>query len=90
MRREVRFLPSDLPPAEMGTAQQEFPVTTAHKAILIYVVINVVVGIPAALIGARMLDQLDQATAHQCITHDWPAAAHQIHMDWCADNGYDT
>jgi len=79
----VQFLPS----AEIGTAQQEFPVTTAHKAILIYVVINVVVGIPAALIGAR---HLDQATAKQCKAHDWPAAAHQIHMDWCADNGYDT
>ena len=33
---------------------------------------------------------LDKATAQQCRTHDWPVAAHQIHMDWCADNGYAT
>jgi hypothetical protein len=31
---------------------------------------------------------LDQATAQQCKTHAWPQAAHQIHMDWCEDNGY--
>jgi hypothetical protein len=24
---------------------------------------------------------LDKATAKQCATHDWPQAAHQIHMD---------
>jgi hypothetical protein len=33
---------------------------------------------------------LDKATAQQCRTHAWPQAAHQIHMDWCADNGYAT
>jgi len=33
---------------------------------------------------------LDKATAKQCKTHAWPQAAHQIHMDWCADNGYAT
>jgi len=33
---------------------------------------------------------LDKATAEQCKTHAWPQAAHQIHMDWCADNGYAT
>jgi hypothetical protein len=33
---------------------------------------------------------LDKATAEQCKTHDWPQAAHQIHMDWCAENGYAT
>lgn len=36
------------------------------------------------------LPALEKATAHQCKTHDWPAAAHQVHMDWCAANGYDT
>jgi hypothetical protein len=30
---------------------------------------------------------LDKATAQQCKTHAWPQAAHQIHMDWCVDNG---
>ncbi len=33
---------------------------------------------------------LDKATAQQCKAHAWPQAAHQIHMDWCADNGYAT
>ena len=33
---------------------------------------------------------LDKATAEQCKTHAWPQAAHQVHMDWCADNGYAT
>jgi hypothetical protein len=33
---------------------------------------------------------LDKATAKQCATHDWPQAAHQIHMDWCAANNYKT
>jgi hypothetical protein len=33
---------------------------------------------------------LDKATAQQCKTHAWPQAAHQIHMDWCVDNGYAT
>jgi len=33
---------------------------------------------------------LDRATAVQCKNHAWPANAHQLHMDWCADNGYAT
>jgi hypothetical protein len=36
------------------------------------------------------VQELDRATAQQCKTHAWPQAAHQIHMDWCADNGYAT
>jgi hypothetical protein len=34
--------------------------------------------------------KLDQATAQQCRTHDWPADKHQVHMAWCAANGYQT
>ena len=34
--------------------------------------------------------KLDQATALQCRTHDWPASAHQVHMDWCKANNYTT
>jgi hypothetical protein len=34
--------------------------------------------------------QLDKATAQQCANHDWPKEAHDIHMDWCAANGYST
>ena len=36
------------------------------------------------------IKRLDQATAQQCITHDWPATAHAIHIEWCEHNGYPT
>jgi hypothetical protein len=42
-------------------------------------------------IGSQVtLHQLDKATAHQCINHDWPADAHNIHLAWCAANNYPT
>jgi hypothetical protein len=42
-------------------------------------------------IGTQVtLHQLDKATAQQCASHDWPKAAHQVHMDWCAANSYST
>ena len=31
---------------------------------------------------------LDQATAKQCLMHAWPAESHDIHIEWCVDNGY--
>jgi hypothetical protein len=31
---------------------------------------------------------LDVATTKQCLTHDWPKEADQIHRDWCIANGY--
>jgi hypothetical protein len=36
------------------------------------------------------VEALDKATAQQCKKHAWPLSTHQIHMDWCADNGYAT
>jgi len=33
---------------------------------------------------------LERAVVVQCKNHAWPAKAHQVHMDWCADNGYAT
>ncbi len=44
----------------------------------------------AANIMRNTVADLDKATAKQCKTHDWPASAHKVHMDWCADNGYKT
>jgi hypothetical protein len=41
-------------------------------------------------ISPIIIHQLDKATAKQCLTHDWPKTAHQLHMDWCAGNGYKT
>jgi len=34
--------------------------------------------------------KLDEATAQQCATHDWPKDAHNVHMAWCAANNYKT
>ena len=31
---------------------------------------------------------IDKATTKQCLTHDWPKEADQIHRDWCITNGY--
>ncbi len=31
---------------------------------------------------------IDRATTKQCLTHDWPKEADQIHRDWCVANGY--
>ena len=53
-----------------------------------------VAGIAATLLFSQIstvgIAYLNQATAEQCITHSWPADAHQVHMDWCADNSYAT
>jgi hypothetical protein len=55
------------------------------------------VGITLAIYGAItfialqvVVPALDQATAVQCKNHAWPAAAHQVHIDWCAANNYPT
>ena len=60
--------------------------------------ISIHTAVLAGIAGTLLCNQLitdhvayvNQATAEQCITHSWPAEAHQIHMDWCADNGYAT
>jgi hypothetical protein len=55
------------------------------------------VAITAAIYGSitfitlqLVVPVLDRATAVQCKNHAWPANAHQVHMAWCADNGYTT
>lgn len=50
--------------------------------------------IMAATLGAvvpvikGVASALDAATADQCRTNSWPKEAHDIHIDWCVDNGY--
>jgi len=42
-------------------------------------------------IGTQItIHKLDKATAEQCLTHDWPADAANIHLAWCAANNYPT
>lgn len=55
--------------------------------LVIYIATVVIGGGIASCIGARLLHE---ATAKQCLQHDWPKSAHQIHMNWCASNGYKT
>jgi len=80
-----------LPPAEIGTAQQEIPVIISPKQLLVgYITVAATLtGITAGM-ATFGVAQLDKATALQCRTHDWPVKTHKIHMDWCADNGYVT
>jgi hypothetical protein len=47
------------------------------------------VGLTAGIVTFGVA-RLDKATATQCRTHDWPASAHKVHMDWCKSNGYIT
>jgi hypothetical protein len=44
------------------------------------------VGVTA--LAHNSVERLEEATARQCITHDWPESQHQTHVDWCHDNGY--
>ena len=82
---------SVLPTAEMGTAQQEIPVFISfNKVVALYFTITFTCVGATALSAAVGVNQLDKATAKQCLTHDWPADKHQVHMDWCADNNYPT
>ena len=41
-------------------------------------------------VTAVAIEYIDHATTVQCQTHTWPVNAHQLHLDWCADNGYTT
>jgi hypothetical protein len=79
----VQTLAQLLPTAEVGLIQLN--VMNNVK----FTVIGVSIWMTAmAVISPVIIYNLDQATAKQCITHDWPAAADRIHKDWCIDNGY--
>jgi hypothetical protein len=42
-------------------------------------------------VGSQLsVQKLEAATATQCMQHDWPVKAHQVHMAWCAANNYPT
>jgi hypothetical protein len=44
--------------------------------------------IAVGIIGQISIHMLDMAAAKQCLTHDWPATADQIHKEWCVYSGY--
>jgi hypothetical protein len=66
----------------MSIRQASFPAALAA-------LIVIPLGIQLAR-AVHVLPSLERAVAQQCRTHDWPADKHQVHMDWCADNGYAT
>ena len=47
---------------------------------------SLAMGIIAGPITAHFLDK---ATTKQCLEHDWPKEADQVHRDWCVANGYE-
>ena len=73
-----------LPTAEMGTAQQENPVSIRTLA-----VVALIAGGATGIVQSAV-NQLDQATAQQCLTRDWPVYQHAAHMDFCTSYGYPT
>ena len=48
------------------------------------IVYAIILGVGSQLV----VHQLDKATAKQCLVHDWPKEADQVHRDWCIANGY--
>ena len=64
--------------------QQENPVSIRTFA----VVALIAGGVTGIVQGA--VNKLDQATAQQCLTRDWPAHQHATHMDFCTSYGYPT
>lgn len=34
------------------------------------------------------INQLEQATAKQCVDHDWPKEDEAAHLAWCKHSGY--
>jgi hypothetical protein len=79
----VQTLPQLLPLTESG----QLKIMSNYKAFSLAVSGVVATMTIVCHLGVQALNK---ATAQQCITHDWPQATHQIHMDWCADNGYAT
>ena len=81
----MQTLPQLLPSVEMGTTQR-IELMTIKQMIFSYTILGL-----SAIVGVMLaVNGLHEATATQCLQHDWPVQAHQIHMDWCVDNNYPT
>jgi hypothetical protein len=78
----VQSLPSVLPQL---SGIYSTPTMTEHIASIV-IAAATIMGI-----GTQVtIHQLDKATAKQCINHEWPVEAHDIHLAWCAANNYPT
>ena len=65
-------------------------IISPNKVAALFLAMMVVCAVATALLATAGVTELEKATATQCRTHDWPADAHYIHMDWCQSNGYAT
>lgn len=63
-------------------------IVSPKQVLALYIGIAVTLTGATALMATVGVDKLDQATALQCRTHDWPVKAHKIHINWCVANGY--
>lgn len=73
------------PPTVIATIPWHLSNTTMSQLIATYVLISAsILGIGAQI----TVHQLDKATAKQCLEHDWPKEADQVHRDWCLGAGY--
>lgn len=65
-------------------------ILSPNKVAALYITMIMACVGATSLLATVGVDKLDKATAHQCVHHDWPAKAHQVHMTWCNANGYAT
>ena len=65
-------------------------IISPKQVAMLYIAIAIGLTGATAVMATFGVDALDKATALQCRTHDWPQSAHNVHMHWCADNGYAT
>jgi hypothetical protein len=65
-------------------------IISPKQLLALYITIEAILTGATAVMATFGVDKLDEATALQCKTHDWPVKAHRVHIDWCSANGYAT
>lgn len=63
-------------------------IISGKKFVSLYFAMVMACVIGDILLATVGVDQLDKATRHQCITHDWPADKAAATSKWCVANGY--
>jgi hypothetical protein len=55
---------------------------------LTFCLVATAIAIGTAIGIQKQVEWIDQATAKQCLHHEWPAHQEAAHLVWCEDNGY--
>jgi len=64
-------------------------IISGSKFVLLYfVAVLITQAVVTGLVATVGVKYLDQATRHQCRTHDWPADKAAATSKWCVANGY--